>query len=67
MPRQLIEAGQAFGATRWQLLKKVELSTATKEEMECLSDLDKAMKRLKAELTATTAAIKSHTEDMLKS
>ena len=28
MPKQLIEAGQAFGATKWQLLKKVELPAA---------------------------------------
>ena len=28
VPRQLIEAGQAFGATKWQLLKKVELPSA---------------------------------------
>ena len=29
VPRPLIEAGQAFGATRWQLLFKVELPHAT--------------------------------------
>ena len=28
MPRPLIEAGQAFGATRWQLLLKVEIPSA---------------------------------------
>lgn len=28
VPRQLIEAGEAFGATRWQLLTKVELPAA---------------------------------------
>ncbi|WP_108880753.1 choline ABC transporter permease subunit [Anderseniella sp. Alg231-50] len=28
VPKQLIEAGQAFGATKWQLLKKVELPAA---------------------------------------
>jgi glycine betaine/proline transport system permease protein len=28
VPRQLMEAGQAFGATRWQLLRKVELPAA---------------------------------------
>ena len=28
VPRPLLEAGQAFGATRWQLLYKVELPSA---------------------------------------
>jgi glycine betaine/proline transport system permease protein len=28
VPKQLVEAGQAFGATKWQLLKKVELPAA---------------------------------------
>ena len=28
VPRPLIEAGQAFGATRWQLLLKVEIPSA---------------------------------------
>jgi glycine betaine/proline transport system permease protein len=28
VPRPLIEAGQAFGATRWQLLIKVEIPSA---------------------------------------
>jgi ABC-type proline/glycine betaine transport system permease subunit len=28
VPRPLIEAGQAFGATRWQLLTKIELPGA---------------------------------------
>lgn len=32
-PRQLVEAGQAFGATRWQLLWKVELPWALPQIM----------------------------------
>lgn len=28
VPRELLEAGEAFGATRWQLLRKVELPAA---------------------------------------
>jgi glycine betaine/proline transport system permease protein len=32
-PRELIEAGQAFGATRWQTLLKVELPYATPQIM----------------------------------
>jgi len=29
VPRALVEAGEAFGATRWQLLCKIELPSAT--------------------------------------
>jgi glycine betaine/proline transport system substrate-binding protein len=29
VPRSLLETGEAFGATRWQLLRKVELPSAT--------------------------------------
>ncbi|MCB1455590.1 MAG: choline ABC transporter permease subunit [Nitratireductor sp.] len=32
-PRQLVEAGQAFGATRWQLLTRIELPNALPQIM----------------------------------
>lgn len=49
------------------LLKKVELSTATKAEMERLSKLDKHMELLKADMKTSKSAIRSYTEEMLKS
>lgn len=49
------------------LLKSVEVSSATKEQMKRLSVLDEEMKRLKLSLTESKSAIKSYTEEMLKS
>ncbi|CAB9499688.1 protein kinase vwkA [Seminavis robusta] len=64
---RLAEEVRGHMAEMASMLKKVESSTATRREMERLSDLDKEMKRLKADLTATKSAIKSYTEEMLKS
>ena len=49
------------------LLKKVELSTASKEEMERLSNLDDEMKRLKADITVTKSVLKTCNEDLIRS
>lgn len=49
------------------LLKKVELSTATKTEMQHLAKLEKELEHLKLGLTATKSAIKSYTEELVKS
>ena len=42
------------------LLEKVELSTATKEEMERIAEMNKKMKLLKADIAESKSAIKSH-------
>lgn len=50
------------------LLKKVELSTTTRDDMVRLSELDEEMKRLKADLTASKSVIRSYySADMVKS
>ena len=50
-----------------ELLGKVELSTATKAEMERLSELDKKIASIKKELMASKSIIQSKTEDLMKS
>lgn len=65
--RVLAAAAKKHMTDLTDLIEKVELSTATKEEMERLSKLEKKMMDIKKDLTATTSAIKSKTEELAKS
>jgi hypothetical protein len=49
------------------LLEKVELSTATKEEMERIAEMNEKMELLKSDISVSKSTIKSHNDDMVRS
>ncbi|CAB9518087.1 protein kinase vwkA [Seminavis robusta] len=50
-----------------ELIKKAELSTATKKEMERMEKLDEEIKRLNVDLAASRSAVKAYKEELVKS
>jgi hypothetical protein len=63
----IAKAAKAHLEEMSSLLEKRELSTVTRDEMKRLSKLDEEMKRLKLDLTASKSAIKTYSEEMIKS
>ena len=63
----LAESAKSLMEEMASLLKMVELSTASKKEIDRIKMIDEEMKLLKEDVTASTSAIKSYTEELLES